>query len=448
MKTKLGIHFDKKSAKDIVIKPMNILLGAIYALIFLYRINYLKGEEVSDFNRTFSPSLLAGIDYNSRIQGTYLFYFLIFPALTILLAWLIGLFFEKKESKYHALQTVTFISIAAVIVAYFAKYTDASASDINENSILLLLTTFAISLLVISIIDIRDLITEENIYKFFISNAMCILALKQYMIQTEKGIRKVFSFVILNSHILVPVIFTALVIIIISVPRFRTSIKTFFDSLLLLSWIPFFTRLAIEITYTKIGLGGGSYNIRKITLVVSLLLAVAILAGAVFIAYKNVTVDFSQAGYLGTLLSLAALVSFTGYQQVISLGSNANIYELGNHSAAMDSLWYGKLPIVDYFSAHALGDAIPQLISAALNKENLFLYTSSSWNFIFTGLSFVFFYMIIREYLGNPLSIIFLMLFPCSVGGVFITTFCFLPVAASITLIRRKSLKYYFICKT
>lgn len=144
METKTGIRFDKKRAKDILTKPANILLGATYALIFLYRINYLKGQGVSSFNRTFSPSLLEGIDYNSRIQGTYLFYYLLVPALTILLALLLGLIFEKRESKYHALKAVTYIGLAAVVVAYFAKYTDADASDTNENSILFLLATFFI----------------------------------------------------------------------------------------------------------------------------------------------------------------------------------------------------------------------------------------------------------------------------------------------------------------
>ncbi len=445
MKAIANIHVDVNKIKQIFSTPVNLILGVIYAAIALYGVNYLKGSGVSRFNRTFSPSLIAGIDYNSRIQGTYLYYFIVFPLLTIFFTFVIGYFFQNRTSKYRSLQAVSFLGAASILTAYICKYTDANASDVNSNSIISLLVIFAICLLIICLFDRAELVSEENVYKLFIANAMCILTIKQYIMRTDEGIRSVFSFFILNTHIFIPVILTALTIVLIMIPKLRAFIDAFIDALLMLSWIPFLTRVIIEIAYTIIGSGHSVQNIRKLTLGWAVLFFWVVIAILFIKITRHKSFEFSSTGYIGALMSLAALVSFTGYQQIVSLVSSNNIYELGNRSAATDSLWYGKLPIIDYFSAHALSDSVPRLFSATLNNEDLFLYASSSWDFLFTGLALIFLFVILMEFLGTPLSVIFVMLCPCSVGGVFVTTLCFMPVAASIALIKKKSWAYYFL---
>lgn len=430
--------FCKQRYEDIQKRPVLIVLGLIYAMALLYRYNYLQGENVSGFDRSISLSLLMGLDYSSRIKGIYIFNGVLIPIATMILTVVFSALFQKKEKAWNAFKTISFLSAVPLLVGYISKYANSEATAVALNSLIDYLVIFLFFFLVLIFFDNEESLSETSIYQYFILLILGSLSFKQYLPEETEVINHYVWFLIMNGA--VPTILT--LIIILALKTKKIDLERFFHVGIMTTWIPFMTRIIIEICYTLINNGYFIGNIQRITVLITIVYLIILIA----LFMKNILPSwFVKCGYIGALMSVSSLIYYSNYYQGLSLSSPEVLYEIANFSSGIDTYNYGKLPILDYFSAHALQDVVPRLLSAFLNHEYYYLYSGSfTWKFLFEGIAIVFFYQLLKEFLDEPVAVIFTLLVPCSVTGVFVSSFCYLPIITSMILYRKRSWFYYF----
>ena len=84
-------------------------------------------------------------------------------------------------------------------------------------------------------------------------------------------------------------------------------------------------------------------------------------------------------GFTGIIISLAALMIMGNqYTLYYDIGSYANLYEIGNASILFETFERAKLPVIDYFSAHAIIDILSRFIYWLFGGDS---YTPSGTSF-------------------------------------------------------------------
>ena len=136
----------------------------------------------------------------------------------------------------------------------------------------------------------------------------------------------------------------------------------------MLMWLPMFMRLTLEGMYFLVEKGRNTQNYLTHISRVSIIFVVVALSIAFLL--RNKDKKMVTFGYIGALTSITTVLSFSyAYQYVWNYSGFANLYELGNGTVAMDTIMYGKLPIVDYFSAHALGDVWTKILYCVIHND-------------------------------------------------------------------------------
>lgn len=118
------------------------------------------------------------------------------------------------------------------------------------------------------------------------------------------------------------------------------------------------------------------------------------------------------------------------------------VYEYGNAAVAMDSYLHGKIPIIDYFSAHALGDVWTELVYCFIHGDINGMLVNP-YGGLATIVSYVILFFIVKELFDENVAILFILMFPGNIVGVKWTSICFASIAMLLKICRKPSAKSY-----
>ena len=414
----------KMLIKDI--DRVTVFIALTFVFLLTYYVNVLENVGLTEWNRTFSTAIFGGISVDNRISQFYEMFFLVFPSLTILIiVFLRNVFMYRPNYKDYFAKFSIIISLS-LFASYISRYV---ANDIEENPLIQCLIGFAVILSVIAIMDIKGSFSFADITMFFLAYITFIICLNMLFSVSD---------IIINIIVvaIIELLFCAMVLYTTFGKRIFCRCKNF---IFIMMWLPVFIRLALEGLYILVEKGHNTQRFLTHISRMSIIFVVVALIIAVFFKNKKM-ITF---GYIGALTSITTVFSFSfAYQYVWNYSGFANVYELGNGTVAMDTILYGKLPIVDYFSAHALHDVWTKILYCMIHKDinGVFVDPYSGLGNI---LAYIILFFIVRHIFDEHIAILYVLLFPGSIIGIKWISVCGLSVIMLLHIYKKANVKSY-----
>ena len=409
-----------------------VSMSFITMLAICYYVNPLNNVELKNWNRTFCSAVFSGISIDKRINQFYLLFLvfvpLIFVAVLALYNWLCNSRKIYKNSFFY----FNILILFSIISSYISRYTSGSDTVVS-NVLLPGILVFYLILAIISLIEIKQTLD-------FIDHVTLFVAYLVFVITAN-----ILFTIDLNTALGISGIALIIYVLFSTRTYYGKKYKKETTNLIyILMWCPAIIRLILEIIYFMTEKG---YKIRNYhTSILGLVIAFFAIAVVIVFVFKNkIKKDFSEFGYTGAIVSLG-MISFLGYtyQYVWSYTNMANLYEYGNPSTAMDSILYGKLPIIDYFSAHALKDVWTRILYSIIHSDIKGIF-ADPYAGISTVLSYLCLYYIVKNLFNKHIAILFVLLFPVNIAGIKLTSICCFSIVMLIHIIKKPGFKTFIL---
>lgn len=415
-----------ESIKNILDKEL-LFVALVIVLTISYYINPLVNVDLSSWNRTFSNALLLGISIDSRIKNFYCLFVFILPILFVVtIVLLLKLVNVRKQYKDYYVK-YSFFSLFSVLAALFSRF--SSESTIIANNVLINhIIAFWVILVVVSLIDNEEVITFSEIVMALISfttfSALGMIILKKS--------RDSFCALILAGLLVI-----CLAVIVIKTTKKDCYNRFVKSTIYLLMWLPAIARITLEVIYYMTEHEHIIKHYYSIICSSMLLFSVVSVIFAIWTSPKRM--DLTNMGYIGAITSFGCLSFFSfDYQYTWSFGNYSNLYELGNSSVAVDTLLHGKLPIIDYFSAHALKDVWTRILYCIIHKDVNGILIDPYYG-IAVIIEMIILFYIVKYIFDENVAALYVILFPGLIVSIKWTSICFLSIL--VLLIINKDLK-------
>lgn len=405
-----------------------VFIAVVTTMMAVYYVNPMKNVGVAEWDRTFSSALFAGFSINKRIQHFFLLFLFIIPVVYILSIFGYGILFRIRETYKDIFFNVCAVIFFPVSAAYISRYSpEIVAIGINE-IVLLTLASFLIILVEIAILDSGSMFSDCDIYFFCIAYMIAISSINIMLrVQTLKSIS------------ITSAIFFVYFFIIIETRGGRKLFPLVQNIICLLMWLPFFICILIEGLYYLNE--KGITVVRYYTNVCKMVFVFLVLSILIGVKFREKVNYFISAGYVGAIFSLAALKYFShAYQYTWSYLDYANTYEMGNMAVAADTLWSGKIPVVDYFSAHALSDVWTRILYCVLHLDDKGILVDP-YGWIVHLIALLILFCIVQKLFNRDVAILFVCVFPFSMDTIKGITICFIPIALLLWILKKKNLE-------
>lgn len=415
-----------------------VLCSLISAIVIFLFINPLPEKKAHFFDRTFSDALLRGIDYSGRIKTFEIYAIIIFP-LTFLLffafykyvncekstlgkcVYKINFFLgcllpilicNKKSLEFGNGGGSLLVSASLVAIVIFALYSSREENIIDEVDVYnLLLIAVSMALILCLIISQFYRVAIGNLWLLFFT--VCLL------VMTEKLIKKREC---------------------VSQSRYTEALSVFS----FIALLPFLFGVFVEFYYILSGYG--------YILVFPKLMAAGVCVFAFLILlilmYKNKYVEKKRnvfASSIFLIFSLTWLTYMPGRTSTLSFLNEAYIFELGNASASIDTVLRGKIPIVEYFSAHALKESLTKIIYGLLNHTKMAMIADPYFVLYWIGVVVVLF-VIIKKSVNYIMALVFVVSVPIgyylNMNGQSLALF---PIISMLWLLEKNNSKSYLV---
>lgn len=326
-------------------------------------------------------------------------------------------FFEKNIQPSFAEQTVAFpILLFTAIAAYTSKYLIpflATKSDlyrqVSETSIQdgsLVCVLFALSSFwMISLLDVQKKWSPRNPAEHFCSFLCTSISLV------------CFAGVEIRVASLITFIAFAAASLLLTRKASEARVSAFNSFYKGITWVPAIATIGMEAFYILAEKGLHVPHPCIDTLLIC----------AVFIWIQK---KWPCRIYLGTLVSLCAIAFFShAYQQTWHYNDYAYLYEMGNKTVALSSLLNGDLPILNYFSAHALFDVWTQILHATISPGIVGIL-ADPYGGLNDCIALLIVFFILKKLISPAAAILFVVLFPFNALGIKAYNICFVAVLA------------------
>ena len=406
-----------------------IILPIVFILGFY--INPLANVDIILWDRTFSSAVLSGISIERRISNFYKYFVVYIPFIVIVTSVTLLYLFYLRPSYRNIFFKLVLAFVPFVIASYISKY--SSYSVVNDNLLLNNIIVFLLILLSLGFIDKTEKMDFSKYVILFVSLETLVIV-SNLLFKSNQ-----------NSFNLILVVSTVAILIALFLIFTRLSKLYFytFNMLLLLMWWPAFIRVCLEILYFFSEKGKVIENYFSIICFTTIIFFVFVSFATFIITNKKL--DIRSFGYVGAIASFVLVAYFSfNYQYRYEYRSFSSIYELGNATVALDSIFYGKLPIIDYFSAHALSDIWTKLIYCILHNDIKGILVDP-YHGLSILLSLLLLFFIFRHFFGPDFSILLIILFPFDVVGIKGITICMLSIVMLLIIMNKQTIKLYLL---
>lgn len=412
-----------------------IFIATIVTAFILYYVNPLANVNLTEFNRTFSSSVMAGISINKRISNFYTLFFLYIPILLSILTIIFGLLFKFRENYKNAFFDLSIVMIFPTVISYVSRYT--SEGEFNTNLFMIIMLAFYGILAIVAMLDKEKIFTEKHITLLCVSYLVGIITSNIIFNLPDTYI----AMAIMSIFIMV------YVFIILKTKFGKKILDNSFNYICFLAWIPALMMLLQEFIYLLNE--KGFYIERHYTNIIRAIILYLVVALVIVFVTRKKKISFFLFGCLGIIISLSCTSFFSHsyfmeYQYGFVMNNYSNFYETGNSAVAIDSVKYGRVPILSNFSAHALTDVWTAILYSILHSDvkGILINPYTGLN---TLIGVVLLFFIFKKLFGSEKGLLITCLFPINILGVKAVSVCLLPIVFLLNIINNRNIKNYLL---
>ena len=401
-----------------------LFIAVILTCLVAYNINPFDNVVLTNWDRSFSLSSINSISISKRIFNIYKNDFIIIPIIFVVCFCISGFVINKTEQLKKAVNDICVISSFAVGIAYFSRFESGTETIVSYSVIISTLLSFFVAIIAVTILNISQKFEYDDYILLFINHLFITTALALPFNITENPYQIYISscaITILESFIYK--------LIIVNEKRdvFYKQCTLGYYSIAV--WV-----IIVETLYLVTSQGIEiNHPARIILVVISFYILICFTYG--FIRKRS-----SQNGveFTGIIISLAVLMIMGNqYSLYYDIGNYADLYEIGNASILFETFERAKLPIIDYFSAHAIIDVFSRFIFWLFGGDPYTAVFANPWSNLVSCISFVFFYFIIREVFDKKWAALITLLYPFMIQNVLWGELAFIAVLGVIYVIKK-----------
>ncbi|MCI9485924.1 MAG: hypothetical protein HFI64_02925 [Lachnospiraceae bacterium] len=411
------------------IDKRTLFISAFAALVVLFYVNPLGHVALTKWNRTFSTAAIAGISIDKRIRNFYLLFLCFMPFFFAVSVGFHALFFHFRNGYKKICLRLDIILLFSVAAAYISRYASYPAGDFSR-ILVKTIFCFQVTLFLIALTDAGQLFSFADITGFLIGYVTLVLT------------SNILLRIPMNGSLLIAgILFVCYAALICRTSLGTKIFKSAQNFLSLLMWLPAVLRLVLEGIYFLTEKGRHVHDYYTIVCLSSLIFV--ILAVSIVLFFRKKDYSFSVFGYVGAITGFSVLALFSSaYQYVCSYPSYAHFYEAANSSVLTDSLLQGKLPVIDYFSAHALGDVWTRLVYCILHSDIKGIFVDPYWGLaVLAGLLALFY--VLKNLFGAETAVLFVCFYPFLCDTAKVTSVCLISIAALLYITKKKTFRAY-----
>ncbi|MCQ2516262.1 MAG: hypothetical protein MJ094_05310 [Saccharofermentans sp.] len=384
------------------ISDTKILVSSlITALLIGYFINPFSDNKLQSWDRTFSSSVMNGFSINSRITSLYLFLLVFLPIAFVISNGIYSYVCAKRDSYKEIFLKFNLIFSVPLAIGYFTRYTGSNYSA-SKSPLILMITVYVLFLLIVGILDLDLKINFDDLLQYFIVFAVLTVCIQTLLITD------------IIIAISISLVFLSLLLFTRTTAFANKNAVTIKNFLYLTMCLPLVIRVSLEIIYACVEKGTLVSNLRLVLIIIAIL---SLLFFWIF-AKKQPNKNYKSIGYISLVIGLSLISYFQfAYKIEWNYGSVPDLYELGNNTVAVDSFLMGKLPLVDYFSAHALTDVWTGLLYSYVHSDYMGII-ANPYSGLNELLSNICVYFLIKKAVNEDTAIMCLLLIP--LGGEYI----------------------------
>ena len=415
------------------------LLSLSYALILASICLPSFGPELTKFRRILGNSIQYGIDIESRIQGLYLWYLVIFPIFWGLLYLLIRIslplkFTEKSRMAFDFASTVSVFSFIPILFG-FASIVDSDRNSIIQFGLMLALC-LSIPSLLFSVHTERMRINFDDM-KW--SQFMAITASLPIIFIGMNNAQYAIGFFAILYCVL-------LLVIVSSLESLRRKDELNTDNLnrfKSISWVMSFSMALVSLFLESCNVLNQYqifiYDHKLISFILVGILAIVCIA-VYFLTKKS---SFHVRDW-NTLVQLGLLISFALVYVQIPLQSivQTDLFESANHGLVVSEfLNYGKIPIIETFDAHMLSQSWGGILFGLVNGDSAGAIFCLYSRYIIV-INVVILYLILKEFFDSDSAFLFCLLLPLSLP-IRIFDFAMIAILFLLKAIKKDTIRSY-----
>lgn len=412
------------------IDKKTIFIALTVAITIAYYINPLDHVDLQEWNRTFCMAARAGISVNARIGNFYKLFFLYIPLIFVFFLAALTFILELRPTYEDSFLKFSILLTVSTLASYISRYTSDSP-EINANPMLSCSLAFLAILVVIALVDRTERYKFDDVILFFLTFIILVMSCSLLFHAEE----------LITYIVIMGVMLIGLIIMLLYSSFGEKVYPVVRKFLFFVMWLPAVIRAALEGIYFLTEKGRGIERYYTHISRISFIFIVASLIIVWLIRKKNDRLI--SFGYIGAITSFSAvsLFSYT-YQYTFACSSFAEIYEYGNATVAMDSYMHGKLPIIDYFSAHALSDVWTRLVYCSIHQDINGILVNP-YGGLSAMIGYIVLFFIIKELFNESMAILFIFMFPGATGGIKWINICGISIAMLLYICRKPSVKSY-----
>lgn len=433
-----------------IYKHISILfVSIITALSVAYYINPFDNVRLAKWDRSMSPAVLSGISIGKRISNIYLYNFIIIPILFIAIALFLLKISKNNDTFIRAIRNIEFVFMFSLGVAYMARFmheTEMSGIDnIAYNVLVSAMLGYLGAVLAGNILKLSNDLQYSDYVFLFVNHLYFVIACALPFDLEDKG--KIFINIVASLFSLV------------SVYILNKSNGTKWKNVLLrqceIAYYAIFLWVATVETFYMATHHG--ITIRRPTFILFVVMAIYFficLAVGIILekpynmqengfgkAYKDIRVN-----YFGVVLS-TTIISIMGCQFQLNFDAlnNARIFELENRAIALETFERAKLPVIDYFSGHALMDVLAPITYRVCGGDIQSALFLTPWGDLVYVLEVIMLFFILRQIFDKNWTILFVLIFPFVSNFIFWGELGFVAIVGMFGVIRNPQKYLYYI---
>lgn len=416
-----------------------LLPSVVLTAILLYRYNPWINIEIERWDRTMGTAAVHGVSIGSRISNFY-FFIVIVPIIWMIIWGGLGIALQGRENYKTGVISLCTVMLFPVIAAYTGHYQDVDGIKHTDNAIIEMLPFFCVVFGLILFLDKTAVVREKDIYFIFVSYMIGAMSLRMIL----QNISHLTWSLDYCHYIVGIIVLLAIMVILYRKPSY--AIIDHIEYACSFLWlIPVMLYICREILFVLNQRGVCIKNHRNVVLgILFLLLLVLVIWSFYTLYHKKYSQRRYEVNYWGLLCSFGVCQFFCSYQNGYDYREIRSLFEDGNRFVVMDSLRDGKLPFIDYFSAHALSDiwtrALYALMSGDIAGIVLDLYAGLN-----TVVMILFCFALLKQLFGADVAAMLTMLFPFQLDTVMWSSVCFISILAVLHVGKRKTFFSYIL---
>lgn len=436
MLRKIGVYADRFR---MLLKKECLLLSMYFTLVAVYYRHVNLNPAGKEFDRTFNQMIFSGQSLSGRLSGVNTLIFIYFPLMFILSYFLFS-FLVKKDSVYFRIMNECAGLFCCILPLYFLSRYDAADRTINEAPLVNLSLLIILVLLIGSYVDKKRKLDASAIYATLLLSVSEVVSFRLLFHTNSQA-----TFYIKHSEYICALLFLLQIIFLVFVNMKHNREFVIIKVLAaIMAWIPFVIMVRVEFFYIAAGKGSAvnnQYNTLLFTVIVFILIAGLISVGVLYLVHKSnllKSVASWRIGYVGLILGIAALNWFPVFSTTFNINSYAAMFEMGNYSAVAETISYGQLPVVNYFSAHLLSDMWTRGLYYLLNGDMPGVL-AGNYLMLEMVVQYVIFYVLLNRLFGKDKAFWLVFLLPVCIHEIMWSSVNLLAIIALFYVVKRNN---------